>query len=205
MASMVVAGGMLAVLAVVPAQAIEKPKHVVSQRFQDFEIRDYASYLVAETRVNGSLEDSGNQAFRRLAGYIFGQNQTQQKVAMTAPVTQQGTRIAMTAPVSQQPDGSSYVVQFMMPSSWTLETLPRPLDAQVSLKNVPARRLAVVRYSGTWSEARYQKHLERLRLGLEREGLRMVGEPIWARYDPPWVPWFMRTNEIQVEVVRPSS
>ncbi|MDP2877410.1 MAG: heme-binding protein [Holophaga sp.] len=181
--------------------AIEKPKHTVIQTFGDFELRQVPSYLVAETRVEGNQGEAGNEGFRRLAGYIFGKNQGGKKMAMTAPVTMEaGTKIAMTAPVQQTQASGAYVVQFMMPSSWTLQTLPRPLDERVVLKEMPPRQMAALTYSGIWSEARYQSHLNNLRKALNREGLKALGEPVWARYDAPWTPWFLRTNEILVEV-----
>ena len=124
---------------------------------------------------------------------------------MTAPVLQQaaaGRRIAMTAPVVQResdhPD--SQIVGFVMPAEETLETLPEPLDPAVSFHVVPARRVAAHTYSGTWSASRYEEHLATLRAALASAGLTAVGEPIWARYDPPFMPWFLRTNEILVEL-----
>ena len=181
--------------------ALESPRYVVVQRYAGFELRDYAPYLVAETVVEGTREEAGSEGFRRIAGYIFGGNRGSRKIAMTAPVTQQkGTRIEMTAPVSQQGDGGRWTLQFMMPSSWTRDTLPEPNDPRVHIAERPARRLAVLRYSGTWSEDNFAKHRRELEAALTREGLRAIGAPEWARYDPPWKPWFMRTNEIQVEV-----
>ncbi len=188
-----------------PTMAIEKPPYRVVQELQGIEVREYAPYLVAETDVSGSREEAGNAGFRRLADYIFGKNRGAKKIAMTAPVAQQeGARIAMTAPVSQQesPDRgpSTWVIQFMIPSEYTRDTVPEPLDPNIRFKEVPARRLAVLRYSGTWSEERYLEKLAELRAAMEKEGLRAVGEPVWARYDPPFMPWFLRTNEILVEL-----
>ena len=184
------------------AMAIEKPAHEVVRRYADFEVRDYAPRVVAETEVNLPRDEAGNEGFRRLAGYIFGKNRCERRIAMTAPVAQSpGTRIAMMAPVAQaEGESGAITVQFTMPASFTLATLPEPLDARVVLREEPARRVAVWRYSGTWSEARYEAQLGRFRAALAREGLDPVGEPTWARYDPPWTPWFMRTNEIWLEV-----
>jgi hypothetical protein len=183
------------------AMALESPRYEVVRRYADFELRDYAPYLVAETEVEGDREEAGSEGFRRIAGYIFGGNRGSRKIAMTAPVTQQtGTRIDMTAPVSQQGDGGRWTLQFMMPSEWTRETLPVPNDPRVHIAERPARRVAVLRYSGTWSEENFARHRRELEGALAREGLRAVGAPEWARYDPPWKPWFLRKNEIQVEV-----
>jgi hypothetical protein len=186
------------------SMAIESPKYEVLKRYDGFEVRRYASYVVAETEVQtADRSEAGNAAFGRLAGYIFGGNTTSTKIAMTAPVTQ-SQRIEMTTPVTQQATGAStYVVQFSMPSSFTLETLPQPKDARVTLKTVPSRVVAVMRYSGTWSTANYQEHLDALKAGLVKAGLTAIGEPVWARYDPPYTPWFLRTNEIQLELASP--
>jgi effector-binding domain-containing protein len=193
-----------------PAMALEKPRYRVVEAFEEFEVREYEPYLVAETEVTGSREEAGNAGFRRLADYIFGKNEGSRKVAMTAPVAQQegaapaGEKIAMTAPVSQQERAdkgpSTWIIQFMVPSGYTRETLPRPIDPAVTFREVPGRRMAVISYSGTWSEERYEKHLARLRAAMEKAGLRAGGDPIWARYDPPFMPWFLRTNEILVEL-----
>jgi hypothetical protein len=188
-----------------PTMAIEKPQYRVVQELQGIEVREYSPYLVAETEVSGSREEAGNAGFRLLAGYIFGKNRGEKKIAMTAPVVQQGgARIAMTAPVSQQEKldrgASTWVIQFMMPSEYARDALPEPLDPAIRFREVPARRVAALRYSGTWSETRYLEKLAELRASMEKEGLRAVGEPVWARYDPPFMPWFLRTNEILIEV-----
>jgi hypothetical protein len=188
------------------AMASEQPRYRVVQTHEDFEVREYAGYLVAETEVTASLEGAGSVGFRRLAAYISGKNRGEKKIAMTAPVTQAGgQKIAMTAPVTQarrdgEDAGSLWVIQFMVPSGYTLETLPEPLDPAVRFRQVPARRVAVLSYSGTWAESRYLEKLDELREAMRREGLKPAGEPIWARYDPPYVPWFLRRNEILIEV-----
>lgn len=186
------------------AMATEQPKFELVDRFNDFEVRAYGPTVVAEVDVDGEQVEAGNRAFSLLAGYIFGKNAGERKIAMTAPVSQaprEGQRIAMTAPVSQTAaGGGQWTVQFTMPSAFTLQTLPTPTDARVRLKEQPARRVAVLRYSGTWSQRNFDEHLEQLRAGLRREGLEAKGEPTWARYDPPWTPWFLRTNEIQLEL-----
>lgn len=190
------------------AMAIEEPPHEVVRRHADFEVRDYAPRVVAETEVAAlPRAEAGNEGFRRLAGYIFGKNRGERRIAMTAPVAQSpGTRIAMTAPVAQEEaEPGSFRMQFTMPASFTLAALPEPLDPRVTLREEPARRVAVWRYSGTWSEARYEAQLGRFRAALARDGLSPVGEPIWARYDPPWTPWFLRTNEIWLELASPPS
>ena len=184
------------------ASAIEEPKYTVVRQYDGFEIREYAPYLVAEVVVPGPAEEAGNQGFRILAGYIFGKNQGERKISMTAPVAQTPApvKIEMTAPVSQAAVKGGYVVQFTMPGEYTLETLPEPLDPQVKLREVSGGRFAVIRYSGTWSERNYQEHLEKLERGIEAAGLRTTGSPIYSRYNAPFVPWFMRRNEIWLKL-----
>jgi hypothetical protein len=183
-----------------PAMAIEEPPYEVLKSYADFEIRRYDPTIVAETTITAELEEAGNQAFPILAGYIFGKNRGERKIEMTAPVAQAPAKIAMTAPVSQTPGASGMVVQFTMPREWTMATLPEPLDPRVVLREVPGRTVAVIRYSGFWSESRYEEHLARLKAALEREGIRWTGEPVWARYNPPLMPWFLRRNEIWLDV-----
>jgi SOUL heme-binding protein len=184
------------------ASAIEEPKYTVVREHDGFEIREYAPYLVAEVTVPGPAEEAGNQGFRILAAYIFGKNRGERKISMTAPVAQAPapTKIEMTAPVTQAAANDGYVVQFSMPSEYTLETLPEPLDPQVKLKEVSGGRVAVIRYSGTWTESNYKEHLEKLQRGVEAAGLRTTGSPIYSRYNAPFVPWFMRRNEIWLKL-----
>ncbi len=182
----------------IEVMAIEEAKYQVIKKDNEFEIRDYAPHILAETVVDGSLEDAGNKAFKRLFRYISGGNRSRDKVAMTAPVSQQSTgkKIKMTAPVGQQRLEESWVVSFMMPDSYTLETLPEPEDQRVTLRQVPARRMAAIRYSGFWSEKSYLRHKAELESWIRRMGLAIEGDPVWARYNPPFVPWFLRRNEI---------
>lgn len=180
------------------ARAIEEPSYTVVQKYDGFEVREYAPYLVAEVQVPGPADQAGNQGFRILAGYIFGRNKGERKVAMTAPVTQAAVpaKIEMTAPVTQAEADGAFVVQFVMPREYTLDTLPEPLDPRVSLKQMSGRRVAAIRYSGTWSERNYREHLETLERAVAAAGLGATGSPVYSRYDPPYVPWFMRRNEI---------
>ena len=196
------AAGVLGLLSPM-ASAIEEPKYTVVRQYDGFEIREYAPYLVAEVTVPGPAEEAGNQGFRILAAYIFGKNRGERKISMTAPVAQAPapTKIEMTAPVTQAAASDGYIVQFTMPSEYILETLPEPLDPQVKLKEVPAGRVAVIRYSGTWSERNYKEHLEKLQRGVEAAGLRTTGSPIYSRYNAPFVPWFMRRNEIWLKLI----
>ncbi len=184
------------------ASAIEEPQYTVVRQYDGFEVRDYAPYLVAEVVVPGPADDAGNQGFRILAGYIFGGNKGERKIAMTAPVTQAAapTKIEMTAPVTQAQADGGFVVRFTMPRAFTLDTLPEPLDPGIRLREVPGARYAVIRYSGSWSESNYDEHLRQLERGVEAAGLRTTGGPIYSRYNAPFVPWFMRRNEIWLQL-----
>ena len=180
------------------SHAIEEPDFQVVQRLDAVEIRQYAPYVVAEVTVSGPADSAGNRAFPLLAGYIFGKNKGERKMAMTAPVTQTPTpvKMAMTAPVTQAPVAEGYLVQFVLPKGVTLETAPEPLDSRVTIREVPAQRVAAITFSGFWSQDNYQRHLGQLTSGLTAAGLRWKGEPVYSRYDAPWTPWFMRRNEI---------
>ena len=184
--------------------AIEEANYEVIIKYNSFEIRDYAPYIVAETVVAGNLEDAGSVAFKILFGYISGDNRSRQEVEMTAPVSQQVNRekINMTAPVGQQPIDDKWVVSFMMPASYTMKTLPVPENPKVTLRQVPGRRMAVVRYTGFWSERGYLDNKMKLEAWIRENELKVVGDPIWARYNPPFTPWFLRRNEILIPVAQ---
>lgn len=182
--------------------AVEEAKYTVEMKDGDFELRRYESHIVAETAVDADFDSAGNKAFNRLFKYISGNSKSREKVAMTSPVSQSeaSEKIAMTSPVGQQRGDGRWVVSFMMPASFSLETLPEPLDPSVSLRQVPARQVAAIRYSGLWSEKSFSRHKEELEAWIKVKSMTAIGEPVWARYDPPFMPWFLRRNEILVPV-----
>ena len=190
------------IIGVVDSGAIEEAPYKVVNQDNKFEIRDYAPHILAETVVEGNFEEAGNKAFNVLFGYISGDNRSREKLAMTAPVSQEpkGEKIKMTAPVGQQRDQESWAVSFMMPASYTLETLPEPEDPKITLRQVSARRIAAVRYSGFWSEKNYLRYKLELESWIKEKGFAIVGDPIWARYNPPFTPWFLRRNEILIPI-----
>ncbi len=181
---------------------IQEPHYVTQLREGDFEIRQYGARVVAETTVIGEWNDAGNEGFRRLAGYIFGKNRPGAKIAMTAPVAQAlqktnaGVKLPMTAPVAQHRDGDSWTVAFTMPDGETLGTLPAPEDSRVVLREVPPARVAVVRFSGRWTDANMKEHEAELRRWTTNRRLTVIGEAEVNRYDPPFKPWFLRRNEV---------
>jgi hypothetical protein len=187
------------------ALAVEEPSYKVLNQYEEFEIRQYPAYIVAETLVGGSAEDASYNAFSRLAGYIFGGNQGSNSIAMTAPVAQMPVRLNAKEPVNQQKTltgtgETGYLVQFSMPSAMTLQTLPKPNDSRVTLRELPERKVAVIRYSGRWTDSAYQQQLEKLTKAMREQGLAWQGEPVWARYNSPWMPSFLRRNEIFLQI-----
>jgi len=182
--------------------AIEEPEYTVESKAINYEIRKYGAILVAETKVDSDFENAGNQAFRILAGYIFGANKSKTNIAMTAPVKQElvSEKIEMTAPVTQAKGVSGFLVQFTMPKKYSLEALPIPNDSRVQLRQLPARKIAVFTYSGSWSESRYAEKLASFKEDLKRDNIDGVGEPVLARYNSPFQLWFLRRNEIWIEV-----
>jgi hypothetical protein len=186
----------------------EDQAYDVVTRYPAFELRRYPEHLVAEVEVGGSFEGAGSAAFGPLAGYIGGRNQSRRKVAMTAPVVQEqarSERITMTAPVVQeageQPE--RYVVSFVMPAEYTVETLPVPQDPRVRVRVVPGHLGAALRFSGRWSRASYEDHAAGLLQAVAAAGLQVRGPLRFARFDPPWTPWFLRRNEVVVPVAQP--
>ena len=180
------------------SHAIEEPEYEVIKTVDKVEFRKYSPYVVAEVVVDATAEDAGNRAFPILAGYIFGKNKGNRKFAMTAPVTQtsEPTRIEMTVPATQPSVMGTVRVQFVLPKEVTMATAPEPIDPRIQLRLVAAGNWAVLRYSGSWSQANYQEHLSELKTLLEAQGVTTQGEPVLARYNAPFTPWFMRRNEI---------
>lgn len=197
--------GLVGLATPMTSHAIEEPEYTVVRQLEGVEIRDYPPFTVAETVVTGSESDAGNLAFPILAGYIFGKNKGERKLAMTAPVTQVAVpvKMEMTAPVTQAATPGGFLVQFVLPRGITVATAPEPLDARVMLREVPQRRVAVIQYSGFWTESNYSEHLDKLQLALKTADLAWFGEPVFSRYNAPFTPWFMRRNEIWLHMDKP--
>lgn len=179
----------------------ETPKYSVENRDGEIELRNYAPFLAAEVRVSGSQNQAANRAFRKLGGFIFGNNVANGEIAMTAPVTQeQSTEIAMTAPVTQEQSNGLWTVRFMMPSEYTRDTLPTPTDDSISIVTVrPGKRLVVV-FSGTTQPAVVEKRAEELRAYANATGLEIVGPVELARYNDPFTAPWNRRNEVSFPV-----
>ena len=194
-------------VATMPSHAIEEPTYSVVQKTEQYEVRQYAPYLVAEVLVPGPASEAGKQGFSLLGGYIFGKNKGERKLEMTAPVTQTPVeppapvKLEMTAPVTQAAAPGGFLVQFVMPKGYTLATLPEPLEARVKLREVPGNRVAVIRFSGSWSQSLYEEKLQTLRGALAAAGMATVGEPVSSRYNSPFSLPFLRRNEIWLNLV----
>ncbi|MDJ0915916.1 MAG: heme-binding protein [Desulfobacterales bacterium] len=185
------------------AFAVEEASHEVITKDGQFELRQYQPFIIAETIVEGDFKEVGSKGFRRLADYIGGNNHKELDIAMTAPVTQEATseKIAMTAPVTQTLSGDQWRISFVMPAEYRLDTLPVPIDDRIAIREVPSNYLvAVVRYSGSWSKDRYAQHRAKLIDWINEQGLQPMGNPVWARYNPPFMPWFLRRNEVWIPV-----
>jgi len=185
--------------------ALEEPEYQIIKNTPNFEIRYYSEYLVAEVTLKGSFNSSGNQAFRILAGYIFGSNQTSEKMKMTAPVESQvisaSEKMKMTAPVmSVDNNYDEHIYRFVMEKKYTLDSLPIPDDERIRLIKVAPKFMAVKKFSGRWSEKNYQKSKKALIESLISENIETIGLPIFARYNAPFVPWFLRRNEIMIQI-----
>lgn len=183
------------------ANNVETPDYVVSNKSGNLEIREYGPTIVAEATVDGERDKAIQRGFSIIADYIFGNNLSSAKVAMTAPVMQQSSeKIAMTAPVTQQAKGRSWNVRFIMPSKYTMKTLPKPVNPQVALIEVPAKRFAAIRFSGLANQNLLDEQEAKLRAYMAERGLIASEMPQYAYYDAPWTLPFMRRNEIMVEI-----
>ena len=179
----------------------EQPKYAVVSVKNDIEVRDYAPMIVAEVETTGEREEAITKGFNILADYIFGNNKSSSKVAMTAPVTQQESRkIAMTAPVTQQNVDGKWQVRFMMPSNYNLSSLPQPNNAAIQLNEVPSKRFVVIRFSGIATESVLKKNLAKLHDHIREERIKTVSEPTYAFFNPPWTLPPMRRTEIMIEI-----
>ncbi len=179
----------------------ETPKYSVIRKENEIEIRHYPASIQAEVTIDDKQYRSAiEKGFSVLAGYIFGNNISKQKIEMTSPVqASQSEKIAMTTPVTVSGQ-SSFTVAFIMPSAYTLETLPQPKDSRVHIKLIPNRSLAAIRFSGYFRQDTIEKNKQRLSQWLQQQGFEKNGDFIVAGYNPPWVPGFLARNEVLIEV-----
>ncbi len=182
-----------------------EPPFTLETGTDHYDIRNYGPLLVAESRVEAGFDEAGTRGFKLLARYISGDNQSRTKVADLSFDSERvpSETIAMTAPVCQMQSPWGFLIQLAMPGCFTLATLPKPDDARVQLREIPPRRMAVHRYSGGWSEGLFQRHRKAFVAALKKDGVPTKGGAVFARFDSPFVPWFLRRNEIWLEVATP--
>lgn len=187
--------------------AIEEPAFEVIKTEGDVELRHYSPFIIAETFIKEakSRNAASNTGFRRLFNYISGDNSNQEKIAMTAPVIQadekaKGVKIDMTAPVQQKQTDNGWQIAFVLPDNFTMDTAPIPSDPTIKLRQVEPRTMAVLRFSGRWSDKNIRKHEDLLLTQLAAMDLRLIGETEFAAYNAPFALPFMRRNEVMIEV-----
>lgn len=191
---------------------LEEPAFEILKKVADFELRSYQPMVVAEVLVQGDIATAGKEGSRLVKDYIFREGGNEpagtgqkkgEKIAMTVPVTMEKTaeKISMTVPVTMQSSGGSgYRLHFVMPSQYTLQTLPKPADPRVSLREIPQQKVAAVRFSKFSTEATVAAQTALLQDWMAKQGLKATGKPQFARYDPPFVPPLLRRSEILIPV-----
>ena len=179
----------------------ETPKYFVMKKQKEIELRQYPGYIQAEVSiVEKDYKSAIEKGFSYLAGYIFGNNISRQKIEMTAPVqVSQSQKIAMTTPVTVT-GSDRFTVAFIMPAEYTLESLPLPKDNNIHFNPVPANQMAAIRFTGYFQQDTINRNKKRLSQWLEEEGLETEGDFIVAGYNPPWVPWVIARNEILIKI-----
>lgn len=186
--------------------ASEEPKYTLLEKDQAFELRAYTPKIIAEVIVDGDMREASSKGFRLIADFIFGNNTAQsgksEKISMTAPVSMapRAEKISMTMPVGVQQASDGWKVYFVMPSQYALETLPKPNNPLVSIKQIPSQKFAVVRFSGLVDEEKMANKVVELTHWIEIKKLKMIGAPELARYNPPWTLPFLRRNEVMIAV-----
>lgn len=183
----------------------EQPAYETLKRDGDFEVRRYNGYILAQVEVKSDFDDALYRGFRALFDYITGSNRVRSKIPMTVPVTEEivegHENIPMTAPVTAETTGEGvYRISFVMPGRYTLETLPQPDNKDIRFREVEDHNAAVIRFSGHSHEPRVREKISLLEEWMRVNGLVPKSGFRLARYDPPWVPGFMRRNEVMAEV-----
>jgi len=185
--------------------ATEEPQFSILEKTPPFELRSYAPMILAEVKVEGNLDEASSQGFRLIAAYIFGQNQVSEKIAMTSPVVVEGqapksAKIAMTSPVTIESNAGQWTISFVMPAEYTMESLPKPLNSKVQLRQVPAKKRAVISFTGFYNENKIAERTLELEEWMKSKNLQGTDAPKFARYNPPWTLPFMRRNEIMIDI-----
>ena len=185
--------------------AIETPKFETLQKDGKFEIRKYQEYTIASVEIESDFKHALEEGFRILADYIFGNNRAKTNIEMTVPVTEQvitGKKIGMTAPIiaAQAGEGKKYLISFTMPSKYNIETLPEPVNNNISVITVMAHKAAALRFSGYMNEKTTANKTQEMEVWLKKNNLMTKSGFSLAQYNPPWIPGPFRKNEIIVEL-----
>ena len=193
---------LLAGCSVLGKRTAEEAQYTVLKSDGEYELRRYEPMIIAETTMEGDYRSTSGKTFSKLASFIFGANKSESSIDMTAPVLQeQGSEeIAMTAPVIQKKSGEKWVTAFVMPHTYTIETIPKPLDQGIVLREIPGSKVATIRYSGLHSEKNINKYSEKLNKWIIDNGYRPASRPRAASFDPPWTLPFLRRNEVHIDI-----
>lgn len=183
-------------------QSEDSPVYGLMETYDNIEIRNYRSFLVAETEDSGAYNAATKQSFFRLFDYISGKNQGKEKIEMSAPVMQapKSEKISMTAPVFQEKSGQNWTMRFVLPLQYSLETAPKPTDPKVTIKEIPEKKVAVLQFSWFLSEKRIAAKKAELMAWLKQKNMKPLSEARTAGYNPPWTIPFLRRNEIHVDI-----
>jgi len=165
----------------------KEPKFKIVESYGKIELREYESFLVAEVEVAGERKEAIRAGFRLLAEFIFGDNTTK-------------TQIAMKIPVTQQRNADLWKIRFMMPSEYSDQTIPRPINSRIKIFPVQASRFASIRFSGIANDKKIDSYIDRLWQFCQSHQWKISGSPILAFYNPPWTIPFFRRNEVMFEV-----
>ena len=185
---------------------VEEARYDLLADDDNYELRLYKPMVIAETYIEGDFDKAGDQAFRKLFGYISGDNLSSSEIAMTAPViasasqSDRGKKIDMTAPVLQERKEQGWRYMFVLPADYSIQTAPEPSHEDVKLSRQPQKRVAVIRYSGSWDEYAIDEKTIQLKQWIAANGLTPASEPRWAGYNPPWTLPFLRRNEVMIDV-----
>ncbi len=182
------------------AYKVPEPNYVVIKTDGSIEIRKYPALLIAQVEVADDRYAAINRGFRILADYIFGNNRERNKIAMTAPVIQQGADISMITTIAQQKKANIWHIRFIMPSGYTIEDLPKPMNSAIAILQIPEKKYVVIRFSGFNTQANLNKNENLLKNYISKNKLAVIGQPIFAFYNPPWILPFLRRNEILFEL-----
>ena len=180
---------------------VEVPAYKILKKEQNIEIRQYPPLIIAEVKTAGSRQASISDGFRILADFIFGNNEGEKRLSINGPITQQeGIKIAMTAPVQQEKTDAEWATSFIMPSKFSIDTIPNPIDDRIKIIQIPSKRYAVITFSGRSTEENLTKHTNELEKYMNGSSYSKVGNAKYAFYNPPWTLPFLRRNEVQFEL-----